>query len=289
MSSVSLPMESEVRLSDKEFNLLRKFIFEHTRISLSDHKRALVYSRLAKRLRFHGLKTYQEYYDFLQNHDPDGHERVEMINAITTNKTSFFRESHHFDYLRDTVFPEISADARNGKRTQRLRIWSAGCSTGQEPYTIAITVREFFRNSHDWDINILATDIDTNVLQRARDGVYRDDQIQDVSNRLLQSYFLRGKGDKRGMVKISDDLKSLISFQHLNLFDPSWPMKDPLDIIFCRNVIIYFNKETQYKLINRMTQNLKPGGYIILGHSESLHGLENGLVHVKKNVYRYLG
>jgi chemotaxis protein methyltransferase CheR len=279
---------AEVQLSDRDFNRLRKFIFEHTGISLSDHKRALVYSRLGKRLRFHGLSTYSEYYELVSENDPDGIELVEMINAITTNKTSFFRESHHFDFLADSVFPEFLKSSLDGGN-RVLRMWSAGCSTGQEPYTLAMIVREFFGTRSNLDFDILATDIDTNVLNRARQGIYNEEQISDIPVDLLRKYFLKGKDDKAGLAKVGTELQSIVRFDRLNLFDPMWPMKEPLDIIFCRNVIIYFNRDTQRALIKRMVSKLRPGGYLMLGHSESLHGYDHGLQHVKKNVYRYMG
>ena len=279
---------AEQHLSDRDFNRFRKLIFDLAGITLSEHKRALVYSRLAKRLRANGLDNYSDYYELVSKAAPDSQEIVDFINAITTNKTSFFRESHHFDYLRDEVFPEYLQQSKNGLR-RTLRIWSAGCSAGQEPYTLAMTIREFFGMNSNIDTNILATDIDTNVLQRARQGVYNSEQIEDVPDYLLRKYFLKGKGEKKGLAKVSADLQSLIHFERLNLFDETWPMKDQLDIIFCRNVIIYFNRDTQRKLITRMTGKLKPGGYLMLGHSESLHGYDSGLEHVRKNVYRYKG
>lgn len=280
--------QAEVHLNDRDFNRFRKLIFDLAGITLSEHKRALVYSRLAKRLRAHGLDSYSDYYDLVSQAEPDSQEAIEFINAITTNKTSFFREPHHFDFLRETLFPGFADEISSGKR-RSVRIWSAGCSAGQEPYTLAMTLYEFFGLSSQTEFNILATDIDTNVLERARQGVYNPEQIEDIPDYLLRKYFLKGKGDKAGLAKAGKELQSIINFQRLNLFDPVWPMKDPLDIIFCRNVIIYFNRDTQRKLIARMTDQLKPGGYLMLGHSESLHGYNSGLEHVRKNVYRYNG
>lgn len=279
---------AEEHLSDRDFNRFRKLIFDLAGITLSEHKRALVYSRLAKRLRAHGLTQYSDYYDLVSEAEPDSPEVIEFINAITTNKSSFFRESHHFDFLREVVFPEYQQQISSGTR-RNIRIWSAGCSNGQEPYTLAMTLFEFFGVSSSIDFNIFASDIDTNVLNRARQGVYNAEQIEDIPDYLLHKYFLKGKGDKQGFAKAGKELQSIIDFQRLNLFDPAWPLKDPLDIIFCRNVIIYFNRDTQRKLITRMTGHLKPGGYLMLGHSESLHGYDSGLEHVRKNVYRYRG
>jgi chemotaxis protein methyltransferase CheR len=280
--------QCEVHLSDRDFNRFRKLIFELAGITLSEHKRALVYSRLAKRLRANGLEKYSDYYDLVRQADPDSQEIVEFINAITTNKSSFFREPHHFDYLREEIFPGYLSELDSGKR-RTIKIWSAGCSAGQEPYTLAMTLLEYFGNSTSVEFNILATDIDTNVLSRASQGIYNEEQVEDIPDYLLRKYFLKGKGERAGLAKAGKELQSIINFERLNLFDPTWPMKDKLDIIFCRNVIIYFNRDTQRKLISRMTRHLKPGGYLMLGHSESLHGYDSGLQHVRKNVYRFDG
>ena len=280
--------QSEVHLSDKDFNRFRKLIFELAGITLSQHKRALVYSRLAKRLRANGLENYGDYYDLVRQAEPDSVEIIEFINAITTNKSSFFREPHHFDFLREEIFPAYQDEMNSGRR-KAIRIWSAGCSAGQEPYTLAMTLYEYFGMQSTAEFNILATDIDTNVLARARDGIYNDEQIEDIPDYLLRKYFLKGKGERAGLAKAGKELQSIIQFERLNLFEPAWPMKESLDIIFCRNVIIYFSRDTQRKLISRMTRHLKPGGYLMLGHSESLHGYDSGLQHVRKNVYRFNG
>jgi len=280
--------QAEVHLSDKDFNRFRKLIFELAGITLSEHKRALVYSRLAKRLRANGLESYSEYYELVSQADPDSQEVVEFINAITTNKSSFFREPHHFDFLREEIFP-VYLQEINSRKRKAIQIWSAGCSAGQEPYTLAMTLYEYFGVDSPVDFNILATDIDTNVLSRARQGIYNEEQIEDIPDYLLRKYFLKGKGERAGLARTGKELQSIIQFDRLNLFDSTWPIKDKLDIIFCRNVIIYFSRDTQRQLISRMTRHLKPGGYLMLGHSESLHGYDSGLQHVRKNVYRFNG
>lgn len=272
-------------LTDKEFDKIRELIYEQTGIHLADHKRALVYSRLARRLRHHGLKSYTEYYQFVRDRDRDGREMVEMINCITTNKTEFFREPHHFDFLRDTVFPQYKDQVLQGGN-RRIRIWCSAASTGQEPYTIAMTVRECFGKAEGWDIKILATDIDTSVLDYAEKGTYKPDQAESLTNSHIKRFFHRGRGDREGYVTADSELKNLIAFRKLNLQDNPWPMKGPFDIIFCRNVIIYFDKPTQNRLIHRMKDLLKPGGYLMLGHSEALHGIEHGFEHHGKNIYR---
>jgi len=276
---------SAYKISDAEFRQLREFIYSHTGIALSDHKRALVYARLGRRLRHHALETFADYYELLTERDPDGIELVEMINCITTNKTDFYREPHHFKFLNDKVFPEIQA--RGGGR--RLRLWSAGTATGEEAYTLAITVREFFSLPETWDVRILATDIDTRVLAHAERGEYTREQAERIPVPLLQRYFSMGEGDNAGRVQAKARLKDIIRFRRLNLMDDPWPMKGPFDAIFCRNVIIYFDRPTQRRLIERFTNMLRPGGYLMLGHSESLVDGVGMLRHMSQSVYQYAG
>lgn len=271
-------------LTDEEFNLLREFIYEHTGISLADHKRALVYSRLAKRLRFHKINSYGEYYQMLLDGDPDGQELIEMTNAITTNKTEFYRESHHFDFLADQIIPSIMQNATSTK-SKKIRIWCAASSTGQEPYTIAMTLLDTLNDIKSWDSKVLATDIDTSVLTYAENGIYNQDQSAQLPEDKLQRYFQKSRGGQEGLVMAKPTLKSLITFRQLNLLSEPWPMKDPFDVIFCRNVIIYFDKPTQQRLITRMGELLNPKGYLMLGHSEALHSIEHNFEHLGKNIY----
>ena len=277
------PSNFHMAITDKEFNQLRELIYAHTGIALAEHKRALVCSRLAKHLRRHGMTTYTEYYDLLMQQDPDGAELVEMINAITTNKTDFFREAHHFKFLTERV---LSAFAQNLPRDRPLRIWSAGTSTGEEAYTLAITVLESMPTASERNVQIYATDIDTDVLARAERGVYTAEQASHIPQGLLHKYFLKGDGKNAGYVMAKPRLKSLIQFGWLNLQQDAWPIREPLDIIFCRNVIIYFDKPTQQKLFDRMSAILKKGGYLMLGHSEAMHGMNNRFKSVGHSVYQ---
>lgn len=277
---------STFKISEAEFRRLREFIHAHTGIALSDHKRALVYARLARRLRHHRLDSFADYYALLTENDPDGDELVEMINCITTNKTDFFREPHHFRFLTENVFPEMRG--KTGA-PRRMRIWSAGTATGEEAYTIAITVREAFPLTDTWDVRILATDIDTRVLAHAERGEYSAEQAERIPAPLLQRYFYQGEGMNAGRVQAKPVLKDLVRFRRLNLMDDPWPMRGPFDAIFCRNVIIYFDRPTQRRLIERLTQLLRPGGYLLLGHSESLIEAGGMLRHMSHSVYQYLG
>lgn len=273
-----------VKLTDAEFQRLRQFIYDHTGIALSEHKRALVYSRLAKRLRHHRLDRFADYYTLLTEGDPEGQELVEMINCITTNKTDFFREPHHFRFLAEHVFPAVRARASAGSR--RVRLWSAGTASGEEAYTLAVSVREAFPAQESWDIRILATDIDTRVLAQAENGEYSVEQAARIPDAVLRRYFYQGEGANAGRVQAKSVLKELIRFRRLNFMDEPWPMRGPFDVIFCRNVIIYFDRPMQRRLIERFTQLLRPGGYLFLGHSESLIEAGNKLRHVSQSVYQ---
>ncbi len=257
--------EREFELSDAEFDRLRQFVHQHTGIALSDTKRELVYGRLARRLRVLGLASFSDYCKLVESGQSE--ELQELTNAITTNLTSFFRESHHFEQLAGETLAQI-ARAQPGKR--RLRIWSAGCSTGEEPYSLAIVLREAAEKLRNWDVKILATDIDSNVLATAAAGVYRQDRFEGEPAPRLKRWFSAAAG-RPGFLTASPELKSLITFKRLNLLG-EWPMRGPFDVIFCRNVIIYFDKNTQRELFNRMAELQAPGGWLFVGHSgESLH------------------
>jgi chemotaxis protein methyltransferase CheR len=278
--------DSRLSITDKEFRQLRQFIHAHTGIALSEHKRALVCSRLAKRLRYHDLRNYDEYYTLLTQGDPDGQELIAMINSITTNKTDFFREPHHFQFLTAEVFP---AYQKNPQRDRPLRIWCAAASTGEEPYSLAITALEAMPSFSSDDIRILATDIDTDVLTRAENGVYKFEQVKRIPEPLLHRYFLKGQGAHEGEAVVKPVLKSLVHFRWLNLQVEPWPMQARFDVILCRNVLIYFDKPTQQKLFQRMGNALKPGGYLMLGHSEAMHGLNDMFKPVGHSIYQCRG
>ena len=270
-------------ISDREFRLLRELIYAHTGIALADHKRALVCARLARRLRRLRLTDYGAYYEFLIHNDPDGSELMEMINAITTNKTDFFREAHHFQFLSEHVFPALRASHQ-----RRVRIWSSASSSGEEPYSIAITVAESLPLA-EFDVKVLASDIDTNVLERAERGVYSVESVMKVPETLREKYFLRGTRANDGQARVKPLLQSFIRFRRLNLIDDVWPMQGPFDVIFCRNVLIYFDKALQSKLLHRFAALLRPGGYLMLGHAEAIHGFEHLFRTVGHSTYEHRG
>ncbi len=254
--------QGEFKFTEKDFRFIVKYIAEHAGIVLSDAKRDLVYGRLVRRLRALRLSTFSEYCDLLiQDNEV---ELEHFVNALTTNLTSFFREPHHFDYLQQTVFPHLLKT----KQKKEIRIWSAGCSTGEEPYGIAIAAAESV--PADWDIQILATDLDSNVVAKAQQGIYNLDRVEGIENARLKRWFRKGSGSNAGKVKVSSELQELITFHQLNLLH-QWPMKTLFDIIFCRNVVIYFDKETQKVLFDRYANQLVSDGHLFIGHSETMY------------------
>lgn len=272
-------------ITDEEFQAVRELIYQEAGISMSDAKRALVCSRLAKRLRQLKLRSHTEYLEYIAHHDPNGVERQLMVNSLTTNKTDFFREPHHFDFLRNVVFPEVKRRATLGK-PRRLRIWSAGCSMGDEPYTIAMTILEHFGSLRGWDVRILASDINTEVLRTAEQGIYPLDRIDVLDDELKSRYFLRGTGRWDGFCQARPELRRLVTFRRLNFMDHPWPIHTRFDVIFCRNVIIYFNAQTQRQLLPRFAEYLTDGGYLMLGHSENLHWLSQLFMPRGNTVYQ---
>ena len=260
--------EREFDFTNADFEKIRVFVKSETGIKLSDGKKNMVYGRLSRRLRQVGLSRFSEYFDLVTGNEA-ADERGQFINAITTNLTSFFREEHHFDYLKNEVVPRLMQE--NGV-SKKIRIWSAGCSTGEEPYSIAIALYESIPNIEKWDIRILATDLDTNVLAHGEQGIYDIERISALSPARKSTWFLKGKGGNSGSVKVDPRLQSLITFRQLNLMG-AWPMKGPFDFMFCRNVVIYFDKDTQKILFDRYANLLTADANLFLGHSESMHNV----------------
>jgi chemotaxis protein methyltransferase CheR len=272
--------EREFHFSEDEFAALRKLVKVHTGIHLSDQKRELVYGRLSRRLRALGMSDFREYRALLNAEGSA--ELVEFCNAITTNLTSFFREHHHFDYLR-TQYLAPRAQERGPSR--RMRFWCAGCSTGEEPYSLAITVHEALRDVRAWDNRILATDLDTDVLARGRRGVYAEDRVQGMSASRRSTFFEENRNGKATTYTVVPALREMIVFNQLNLMN-TLPMKGPLDVIFCRNVVIYFDKDTQRALFARMAALQRPGALLFVGHSESLFKVSDAYQLIGKTIYR---
>lgn len=276
----------DIVLRPSQFRLFRELVYRTTGISLADNKLEFVQSRLRKRLRHCQLDSYGAYYDLLENDDPDGSELQEMINRITTNKTNFFREEHHFDYLSEVVFPRLIEEAERGQRPRKLRIWCAASSTGEEPYSLAVTVQNTFADLPGWDIRILASDIDTNVLETARSAIYIEERVEDLPTETLKKHFFRGNGPSAGKVMVRPETGQLVTFRQINLLDSEWPIRTQFDVIFCRNVLIYFDQPTHDSLMQKMAQFLTPDGSLFIGHSESLSRLSDTWIRVDKTVYQ---
>ncbi|MBW2619599.1 MAG: protein-glutamate O-methyltransferase CheR [Deltaproteobacteria bacterium] len=272
-------------LSDKEFDLFRSLIHDKAGISLADHKRGLVVSRLAKRLRSLGLASFKDYYCYLTEGETGETEMVQMINRMTTNKTDFYRESYHFKYLEEELLPALARKGE-GKGARRLRVWSAASSTGEEPYTIAITLAKFFANMPGWDIKLLATDLDTEVLTFASQGIYPAERVAPVPKHLRNKYFNKVGGGEPVSYQVSPQLRRMVTFRRFNLLAPTFPLKILLDFIFCRNVMIYFNNKDKIELLHKFHAVLKPGGYIFVGHSESLMMAKDIFRYVKHMIYQ---
>ncbi|WP_108446438.1 CheR family methyltransferase [Halomonas denitrificans] len=250
-------LERDLELTDTDFARIRQLIYQRAGIVLAEHKREMVYSRLAKRLRHHGLIRFADYLARLER-QPEAREWEAFTNALTTNLTAFFREAHHFPLLAEHV------RARPG----RVRVWCAAASTGEEPYSIAMTLMETL-GSRAAQAEIVATDIDTDALARARAGIYPLEQVCKLDEARTKRFFQRGKGEHKGFARVRPEVASMIEFQPLNLLAPQWPVSGPFDAIFCRNTMIYFDKTTQKRILERFAPLLKPDGLLFAGHSES--------------------
>src|SRR6185295_7010055 len=265
--------------SEAEFDRIRELVREHTGISLSEAKRQLVYGRLSRRLRALKMSGFGEYIELLEQGEPE--ELEEFTNAVTTNLTSFFREPHHFEYLAKELLPKLVA-GDSGKR--RLRIWCCAASTGEEPYSIAMVLREAQPLLTGWDAKLLATDLDSNVLATGAAGLYGADRFQSMPQARVKKWFDPVAGDGKRFSAV-DELRIPITFKQLNLMH-EWPMKGPFDAIFCRNVIIYFDKATQRALFERMATLQRPGDHLFLGHSESLYRVSDRYELIGRTIYR---
>jgi chemotaxis protein methyltransferase CheR len=282
MSNTSNSLEKEFRFTDEDFSFLSALVGRNAGINLTEDKRELVYGRVAKRLRILGIRNFSDYCELLKK---DGTEEfTHFINSITTNVTSFFRESHHFDYLASNIIPGI-INRNTGTEKPRLRIWSAGCSTGEEPYSIAMVLRENISDIERWDAKILATDLDSNVLDIARNAVYPEDRVQQVAQERKKRWMLTGTGSKAGHIKIRAEIRNMVHFKQLNLTE-SWPVHGPFDCIFFRNVAIYFKRDTQVFILNRFADLLDHNGSLFVGHAESLIGISNRFVNTGLTIHQ---
>jgi chemotaxis protein methyltransferase CheR len=265
-------------LTDKEFEQFQSLIYQQVGIKLDPPKKTLLVSRLSKRLRELALTSFQAYYDCVSREGGE-EELTKMLDLISTNKTDFYREGIHFDFLRDKVLPEI-------RETKTLRVWSSASSSGEEPYTIAMTLCDALPDINRWDIKILASDISTRVLAKAASGMYEEERVSHLPKDVVLRHFLCGKGPQAGKYKIRPNVAKLVSFRRINLMDSTFPIRSSLDVIFCRNVMIYFDRPTQTQLMKKFFHYLRPGGYLFIGHSESLQWIEHQFTYLRPTIYQ---
>lgn len=267
----------EFEFSNEHFAKVKSDLYEYAGIVLADHKKDMAYNRLVRRLRSLEIVSFDDYFYYI---DTNPREFSEFINALTTNLSAFFRERHHFDFIKTVIVPKIQ---QTGQR--EIRIWSAGCSSGEEAYSIAIALAQELADSKHINVEILATDIDSSVLKAAQLGVYDMDRVSELGTDVLHRYFLKGVGSRAGKVQVIDEIKKMVSFKHLNLIH-KWPIEGLFDVIFCRNVMIYFNRETQQELVLNFYDYLKMNGYLFVGHSEALSHHETDFTLIGKTIYQ---
>lgn len=268
------------QVSDQEFARFQSLIYRETGIYLSPVKRPLLAGRLCKRLRSLRLSGFREYYKLVES---DNAEKEQMINCICTNETHFFREKRHFEFLESQVFPRWKALASEGRRSRCIQVWSAGCSTGEEPYSLAMFLLDHF-SLGNWQIEILATDISTRVLARAEAGMWPISKLEELPENYVTRYMLKGTGKYEGMMKAGPELQSRISFQRLNLNADTYP-RLRFDLVFCCNVLIYFDADSKKRVLDRIVGHLTPTGYLMLGHAETLNGITDCLRPVAPTIY----
>ncbi len=273
----------KAELSVKDFDAFSNFIYNEFGIKMPPVKRVMLQGRLLKRIRQLNMKSYSEYKDYLFSKDGQKEEIFNFLNVVTTNKTDFFREPVHFDFLKSTVLPEFT----NKGLREPFKIWSAGCSSGEELYTISITLNEYKKENTTFNFSMLGTDISQNVLSKAAKGIYQMNKVDIIPIDLKRRYLLKSKDKENPTVKVRPELQSNLSLKYLNLMDANYStIKEKYDVIFCRNVLIYFDRNTQESVINKLSSHLKPGGYFFIGHSESLTGMDVQLEHIKPTIFR---
>ena len=269
-----------ISISDKEFNLLSELIYQKTGIFLQQHKKSLIVSRLNKIVKDLKFNNFHDYYEYVIN-DPSGEALVSMVDKISTNHTFFFREKEHFDFLKEQVFPELFPVS---KKDKKIRVWSAGCSTGEEVFSIAFLLSEYLGTAiNQWDIGLLATDISMTALVKARESVYSQDRVNALPAEMIKKYFQKTENAE---FKVKEEIKKMVLFKKLNFMDEKFPFKGKFHIIFCRNVMIYFDKETSLKLIDKFYHSLYPGGYLMIGHSENIARYHHSFQYIKPAVYK---
>ncbi len=276
------PVVRSEGLSDKDFSRLSSYIERELGIKMPPTKRVMLESRLFRRLRLHNMTNFSAYVDWVFSDEGSRSELIHMIDAVTTNKTDFFREADHFDYLLNVLLPKWTPRSSGDP----FRVWSAGCSTGEEPYTLAMVLEERRQVAESFRWTLIASDISSKVLEKAIEAVYEEEKVAPVPMDFKRRYLLRSKDRSKAIVRVRPELRSKISFQRLNLMDENFGFKESFDVIFCRNVIIYFDRSTQERLIRKFYAHLRLGGYLFLGHSETLTGMNVPFRSVAPTVYR---
>ena len=271
------------KLSKAEFERLSRYIHQEYGIKLAPVKQVMLQGRLMKRLNALGIPTFKDYIDFVFSPEGKQSELIHMIDVVTTNKTDFFREASHFDFLRSHILPAFASRQPN---TGPFRVWNAGCSSGEEPYTTAMVLQEYYNTHHRPDFQILATDLSTDILVKARTAIYPEQRIAVVPMSLKKKYFLRSKDTAKKLVRVVPELRRKVTFGRLNFMSANYAVDTNMDVIFCRNVLIYFDKPTQETVINKLCLNLKKGGYFFLGHSESITNMNVPLEQIVPTVFR---
>jgi chemotaxis protein methyltransferase CheR len=278
------PAMEPALLSDADFRRLAAFIEGELGIRMPETKRIMLESRLHKRLRRFGFDSFKKYVDFVFSPEGRESELINMIDAVTTNKTDFFREADHFDYLVAKIIP--AAEARDGAGISRpFAVWSAGCSTGEEPYTIAMVLEERKTVDPRFSFRIFASDLSTQVLDKAREAVYEESKVEVVPMSFKKKYMLRSKDKEKSLVRMKPEIRARISFDRINFMDPSYPIRESFDVVFCRNVIIYFERPVQESILRKLCSHIRPGGWLILGHSETLTGMDMPLKSIAPTIY----
>ena len=279
---VGLPIiPAALAVSDRDFLRFQALIHREAGIWLAPVKKALLVGRLARRLRELGLVSYGDYFERVVE---DEAEKIRMLDAICTNETHFFREPRHFEFLAERIFPAWRAEADAGKRARRIRVWSAACSTGEEPYTIAMMLLSSFPAG--WDLEVLASDLSTKVLDRAAAGVWPLEKSKEIPEEHLKAFMLRGYGAQEGLMKAGPEIRGIVRFARVNLVGDDWPAGPPFDLVFCRNVLIYFERQAKITVVERLVDRLAPQGYLFLGHAESLGGFTTKARPVLPTVYQ---
>lgn len=271
-------------MKDRVFQRFSSFIFDNVGIKMPPAKKTMLEARLQKRLKALGMGSFEEYSDFVFSRQGHDSELVHLIDVVTTNKTDFFREPAHFDFLTKTAVPQILSRGDLGR--EPFRIWSAGCSSGEEPYTMAMVLSEFAEQNPDFRFSILASDISTQILETARTAVYAEERTDTIPLNIKKKYLLRSKNPALSLVRINPLVRSTVSFRRINFMDENFGVAEKMDVIFCRNVVIYFDKPTQQTLMRKFHRQLRPGGYLFIGHSETLSGLDVDFKPVASTVYR---